>query len=128
MTPWTVARQAPRSMGILEARRLEWMAYLFSRGTPDPGIIAGSSALQADSLPAEPPGKPTLVQSLVLRAVPGAGDTARNNPDSLSCSAALRVHSTRQKKLHLFCGPRPSTEKGHDKHLLKERVVPLTDQ
>ena len=25
-TPWTVARQAPLSMGILQARKLEWVA------------------------------------------------------------------------------------------------------
>ena len=46
---------------------------------------------------------PTLIQSLVLRAVLGAGDTARNNPDSHSL-AQLPVRSTRQK-LHLFFGP-----------------------
>ena len=28
---------------------------------PDPGIEAGSPALQADSLPAEPPGKPLTI-------------------------------------------------------------------
>ena len=31
--PWTVARQAPLSMGILQARILEWVAMLFSRGS-----------------------------------------------------------------------------------------------
>ena len=39
-------------------RILEWVAYLFSSGSSDPGIELGSPALQADSLPAEPPGKP----------------------------------------------------------------------
>ena len=41
-------------------RILEWVAYPFSRDLPDPGIELGSPALQADSLPAEPPGKPNL--------------------------------------------------------------------
>ena len=31
MTPWTVAHQAPLSMGILQARILEWVAISFSR-------------------------------------------------------------------------------------------------
>ena len=31
-TPWTVARQAPLSMGILQARILEWVSMLSSRG------------------------------------------------------------------------------------------------
>ena len=37
--------------GILQARILEWVAFPFSRGLPNPGIELGSTALQADSLP-----------------------------------------------------------------------------
>ena len=36
VTPWTVARQAPLSVGILQARILEWVAYPFSRGSSWP--------------------------------------------------------------------------------------------
>ena len=32
-TPWTVARQAPLSMGILQARILEWVSMSSSRGS-----------------------------------------------------------------------------------------------
>ena len=32
-TPWTVGHQAPLSMGILQARILEWVAVLSSRGS-----------------------------------------------------------------------------------------------
>ena len=35
-TPWTVARQATLSMGILQARTLEWIAILSSRGSLQP--------------------------------------------------------------------------------------------
>ena len=35
-TPWTVAHQAPLSMGILQAGILEWVAMLFSRGSSSP--------------------------------------------------------------------------------------------
>ena len=47
--------------GSLQARILEWVAIPFSRGgdLPDPGIEPTSPALQAASLPWEPPGKPT---------------------------------------------------------------------
>ena len=48
------ARQAPLSMGILQARILEWVAMPSSRGSSQPR----SPALQVDSLPSEPPGKP----------------------------------------------------------------------
>ena len=42
---------------ILQARILEWVAVPFSRDLPDPGIKPRSPALQANSLPSEPPGK-----------------------------------------------------------------------
>ena len=48
---------------ILQSRILEWVAIPFSRGFPDSGIKPGSLALQADSLPSEPPGKPTTHKS-----------------------------------------------------------------
>ena len=42
--------------GILQARILEWAAFPFS--LPNPGIKPRSPALQVDSLPTEPQGKP----------------------------------------------------------------------
>ena len=59
-TPWTVARQAPLSMGF--SRQEDWSGMLFpSPGDlPDPGIEPRSPALQADSLPAELPGNGLL--------------------------------------------------------------------
>ena len=46
--------------GILQARIPEWVAFLFSRGLPNPGIKPRSPALQEDFLSSEPPGKPSL--------------------------------------------------------------------
>ena len=46
--------------GILQARILEWVAFPFFKDLPDPGIKLGSPALQADSLPTEPSGKPCV--------------------------------------------------------------------
>ena len=59
VTPWTVAFQAPLSMGF---SREIWSGLPFpSLGDlPNLGIEAGYPALQADSLPSEPPGKPNL--------------------------------------------------------------------
>ena len=61
-TPWTVARQAPLSMGF--SRQESWSGLPFpSPGDlPNPGIEPGSPALQADALSSEPPGKRTLIQ------------------------------------------------------------------
>ena len=44
--------------GILQARILEWVVFPFSRGSSQPRIKLRSLALQADSFPAEPRGKP----------------------------------------------------------------------
>ena len=57
-TPWTVAYQAPPSMGF--SRQEYWSGLPFSSpgDLPDPGIEPGSPALQADTLTSEPPGKP----------------------------------------------------------------------
>ena len=67
-SPWTAAYQAPLSMGILQARVQEWVAMPSSGDLTNPGIKPRSPTLQADSLPAEPPGKPmnTGVGSLSL--------------------------------------------------------------
>ena len=43
---------------ILQARILEWVAFHFSADLLNTGIKPRSAALQADSLPAKPPGKP----------------------------------------------------------------------
>ena len=55
--PWTVAYQASPSMGF--SRQNSWSGLLFPspRDLPDPGIESRSPALQADTLPSEPPGK-----------------------------------------------------------------------
>ena len=44
--------------GILQARILEWVTIPFSRGSSQPRDWLRSPALQADSSPSEPPGKP----------------------------------------------------------------------
>ena len=51
--------------GILQARMLEWVAFPFSRGLLIPGIKPRSPALQADSLPAKPQGKPLYAYAYV---------------------------------------------------------------
>ena len=50
-TPWTLAYQAPPSMGF--SRQEYWSGVLFpsARYLPNPGIEPGSLTLQADTLP-----------------------------------------------------------------------------
>ena len=47
--------------GIFQARILAWVAISFSRGSSQPRDQIRSSALRADALPSETPGKPNLV-------------------------------------------------------------------
>ena len=63
-TPWTVAHQAPPSMGF--SRQEYWTGLPFpSQGDlPDPGIGPRSPALQADALTSEPPGKQNPLSNL----------------------------------------------------------------
>ena len=45
---------------IFQARILAWVAFPFSKGSPNPGIELGSPALQADALPTELSGKKAI--------------------------------------------------------------------
>ena len=58
----TVTYQAPLSMEF--SRQEYWSGQPFPspRDFPDPAIVPGSLALQADALPSEPPGKPLYTQ------------------------------------------------------------------
>ena len=72
-TPWTVARQAPLCLEF--SRQEYWSGLPFSSPAdlPDPGIEPGSPALQAGSLPSEPPGKPKSRKPEYLRVVSSQG-------------------------------------------------------
>ena len=53
----TVAGQAPLSMELSRQENWSGLTFPSPEDLPDPGIKPGSSALKADSLPSEPPGK-----------------------------------------------------------------------
>ena len=57
VTPWTVAHQAPLSMGFSRQESWSGLPCLPQGDLPNPGIETRSPELQADSLPSEPPGK-----------------------------------------------------------------------
>ena len=69
-TPWTVACQASLSMGFFRQEYWTGLSCPPSGDLPNPGIEPTSPALQAVSLPTEPPGKPSLaVRIMVLFAL-----------------------------------------------------------
>ena len=53
-TPWTVAYEAPPSMGFSRQECWSGLSFPSPGDFPDPGIEPGSPALQADALPSEP--------------------------------------------------------------------------
>ena len=84
-TPWTVACQAPPSMGF--SRQEYWSGWPFpSPGDlPDPGIEHTSPALQAYALTSEPPRKPMMQSRSFLKRLFGSSllSATRGNKEPL---------------------------------------------
>ena len=59
-TPWTVAHQAPLSMGFSRPGYWSGLPFPSPGDLPNPGIEPGSPALQADAGPSEPPTLPLM--------------------------------------------------------------------
>ena len=64
VTPWTVARKVPLSMGFSRQEFWSGLPFPSPGDLPDPGIKPMSSAWQADSLPTELGGK--SIEKLLL--------------------------------------------------------------
>ena len=62
VTPWTVAHQAPPSIGFSRQEYQSGLPFPSPGDLLDPGVEPGSPALQADALPFEPPGKPIILK------------------------------------------------------------------
>ena len=69
VTPWTVARQAPQSMGFSRQEYWSVLSCPSPGGLPNTGTEPSSlmsPALAVGSLPSEPPGKPLKGNSEVV--------------------------------------------------------------
>ena len=55
-TPWTIAYQAPLSMGFSRQEYWHRLPFPSPGDLPDPGLEMWTPALQADSLPTKLPG------------------------------------------------------------------------
>ena len=102
--------------GILQTRVLESVAFPFSRDLPNPGIKPRSLALQADSLPAEPQGKPQNVLVGTLALLQQVFLTQESNQDLLHCRRILYLLSYQINA--------PSTQSVH--HPLSNLACPLS--
>ena len=59
--PFTIAHQAPLSMGVSKQEYWSGLSFPSPGGLPDSGIETRSLASKTDSLPSEPTGKPRCV-------------------------------------------------------------------
>ena len=57
---WTIAHQPPLSMEFSRQEYWSGLSFPSPGDPPDPGIKSRFPALQVDSSPSEPPGKPML--------------------------------------------------------------------
>ena len=67
--PWTVAHQAPPSMGFSRQEYWSWLPLPSPGHLPDPGIEPRSPTLQADALTSEPKGKPSLKKEITVNGI-----------------------------------------------------------
>ena len=63
--PWTVAHQAPPSMGFSRQEYWSGLPFPSPGDLPNPGIEPRSPTLQADALTSAPPGKPNTLANIV---------------------------------------------------------------
>ena len=61
VTSWTVAYQAPPSMGFSRQEYRSGVPLPSPGDLPDPGMEPGSPTFQADALTSKPPGKPMCI-------------------------------------------------------------------
>ena len=71
--------------GILQGRIMEWVTFPFSRDWINPGMEHRSPTLQADSLPAEPPGSPKILEWVAYPF--SSGSSQPRNQTRVSCFA-----------------------------------------
>ena len=75
--------------GIPQAKILEWVAVPSPGDLPNPGIEPRSPALQVNSLPAEPQGKPKNTGESSLSLLQQIFPTQESNQDLLHCRRIL---------------------------------------
>ena len=69
VTPWTVALQAPLSMGFSKQEYRSGLPCPSPGYLPDPGIEPGSPILQADSYQLSHQGRPTRIRKVLKTKV-----------------------------------------------------------
>ena len=98
-TPWTVAYQAPLSMGFSRQQYWSGLPFPSPGDLPNPAIKPRSPALQTDALPSEPPGKSINGVSALLKQ--GKADTCGLTIYSIYSFMKVKLFS----RVRLFATP-----------------------
>ena len=116
--------------GIPQARILEGVAVLFSRASSQPRIKPRSPTLQADSLPAEPLGKP---KNTGVVAYPSPGylpdpgielESPALQADSLSAELLVKfMHTAYCLLKYFYIGEKPNIQSENGQIIHKDRIL-----
>ena len=104
VTPWTVAYKVPLSMGFPRQEYWSGLPFPSPGDLPDPGIEAGSPALQAEALPSKPSGE--LCGESTMRKT----QTHISAPPPASSVALLRLHDHSEPASFLSSTPGRSSD------------------
>ena len=88
--------------GILQARILEWVVFSSPGDLPNPGIEPRSATLQADPLPAEPQGKPRILEWVAYPF--SSGSSWPRNQTGVSCIAGGFFTNWAIREAHMVMG------------------------
>ena len=122
MNPWTVAHQAPLSMGFSRQEYWSGLPFPSPGDLPDPGIEPGFPALEADSLPSEPPGKPHLYKKDSQISTPVQSEVKVLVTESCLTLCYPMDYSSPGSPAH---GDSPSKNTGVGCHTLHHRIFPI---
>ena len=89
-------------LGDSQARILEWVSMPSSKDIPNPGIKPRSPALQVDSLPIEPPGKPQNTEVGRLSLLQGFFPTQESNQGLLHYKQILNQLSYQGPQIKVY--------------------------
>ena len=106
-TPWTVARQAPVSMGILQARILEWVAISHPRESSQPRdwtCVSHISCFAGRFFTIEPPGMPLFTHLTNVYLVFNTHTHTRGSLLVTGCAILRRVYSVPHLLRSMFQG------------------------
>ena len=132
-TPWTVACQAPLSMGIFQARILEWIAMSSSRGSSQPRDRTQISCITCGFFTIWATRKPKYTGLISLSLLQGIFLTQGSNWGLLHCKWILNHWATREapvsvswfSKCFLYNGAQPIFQRYSFWSELAERMLLL---